>query len=242
MRWDSINSNLASGDSFAFPADLRSILGAAISRSSAVLRHRATIRIARRPAGWPDCGDGAIHGGTSASWVGEPRTLFIYDEYPADFPEAVSDATIDPTMVRALTFDRLEYHGVMQHEASVRSLLLVAEQKGEGGIDQPIPVACKIELYAPGRELPIATSRFSRGPRKSQPGCVKDAFQIYFHLPDAPADGEARLLLDLEAGRVTIVRLVFRPSREIALEAPSFDRYWSGTADVTVPLESSEQR
>ena len=54
---------------------------------------------------------------------------------------------------------------------------------------------------------------------------------------DDPAPSEARFLLDVRAGNVDEVRLVFRPSREVALNEPDFDRYWGGEVDAVVPFE-----
>ena len=48
-------------------------------------------------------------------------------------------------------------------------------------------------------------------------------------------------MLDLIAGKLESVRLVMRPSREVALEQTFFDRYWSGTLDVTVPVRADSQ-
>jgi len=51
----------------------------------------------------------------------------------------------------------------------------------------------------------------------------------------APED-EARLLRGLESGDLKQVRLVFRPSRSLALAWTNADRYWAGTLDASVPL------
>ncbi len=48
---------------------------------------------------------------------------------------------------------------------------------------------------------------------------------------------EVQLLLDLEQGRIGELRVVFEPSRTVARESSSFDRYWNGAIDVTVPLD-----
>ncbi len=55
-------------------------------------------------------------------------------------------------------------------------------------------------------------------------------------LPEKPDPDEAALLLGLDSGKVTRLRLVFRPSRDVALAQPHFDRYWGGTLDVEVPV------
>ena len=50
---------------------------------------------------------------------------------------------------------------------------------------------------------------------------------------------EVQLLLDLEQGRIEELRIQFEPSRTVARESSSFDRYWNGAIDVTVPLVST---
>ena len=52
------------------------------------------------------------------------------------------------------------------------------------------------------------------------------------------AEQEVQLLLDLEQGRIPELRVVFEPSRAVARENSTCDRYWGGTIDVTVPLQS----
>ena len=55
------------------------------------------------------------------------------------------------------------------------------------------------------------------------------------HYPDAAVEG-IRVLLGLASGTLDGLRLVFRPSREVAIDQPDFESYWGGSLDVVVPV------
>ena len=52
-----------------------------------------------------------------------------------------------------------------------------------------------------------------------------------------PSAEEPQFLIDLQSGKIDFLRLVFRPSRKVALDQPEFDRYWGGTIDAEVPVK-----
>jgi hypothetical protein len=65
----------------------------------------------------------------------------------------------------------------------------------------------------------------------------ESVIHLRVRLPKEPPSDEARVVLDLESGKQEQIRLVFRPSRDVALYSQVGDRYWGGTLDVNVPVK-----
>jgi hypothetical protein len=227
----------ATNHSIAASPLLDAVLGDSSSGDSVNLRHRVTFRVARRPDGWTGPEKHLLETGTAWTWTGEPRDHLIYDEYPADYPEPVSGPEIDRRMRAALTPVLAEYTGVQVGDDGVRFLGLLLHYSGDGG---PIPAACLVELRVPGEDRLVGTTGATFDPaEESEPPGTVDRTSIIgtpVLLPEVPDKEEAALLLGLDSGKVTRLRLVFRPSRDQALGQPHYDRYWGGTLDVEVPV------
>jgi hypothetical protein len=211
----------------------------AVERRAVRVKHRATVRVVRYDAAWASPGDIPPYpGGTAAVLEDAERVLLVYDDYPDDYPEPVVDPATDKAMALALTPDRAEFAGVME-DASGRYLLIALFNSRPRG---PLPSACEIDVHVPGGATPVGTATIAiDGAEPPVPGRVVVAAESVLHLrlrlPNEPPPDEARTVLDLESGKQEQLRVVFRPSRQAALEWQVGDRYWGGTLDVTVPVK-----
>ncbi len=203
------------------------VLGDVLARPETSLRHRVTIALARRPAGWDLLsGPSPEPSGARTTWTSPAHTLLVYDRFPAEYPEAVSSPGIDAEMREACTPKSVTYAGI----GSGRRFLLNIEFPTLPA--QPVPAAFDAEISLPGSETVVARSplSFDRGRGGLHLGAS-------FRLADAATDDEQRLLLALDAGRDAEVRLMCRPSRSVALDNSGlFDRYWNGSLDLTVTV------
>ncbi|MHC4470183.1 MAG: serine/threonine-protein kinase [Planctomycetota bacterium] len=219
---------------------LDEVLGESVEADSASIRHRMTVRVGRRPDGWIGPEETPLEGGTAWTWTGGPRSVLIYDEYPEDYPERISDPETDAQMRDALTPDRAEYTGVTVDDGE-RYLGLLLYYTGDGG---PLPAACEVDVIDPESGRLVGTTSNTFEPAEDRmPGEVKrtSIMSCPVLLPAERGKEEAALLLGLDAGKIRKLRLVYRPSREVALGQPHFDRYWGGTLDVIVPLTRGEE-
>ena len=215
--------------------DPGAFLAGTTGRDSVALRHRAKVRVFRAPPGGLPADLATLAGGTVYTWIGPLETVFLYDRYPSDYPEAVSNPETDLRMKATLTPDHVRYRGL--RKGAEREITLSLEiYVGPG----PIPAACEVDLFSPDRGQAIASAEFARGGADDSPdpGTTRRASSdhVPFRLQGDPDGEQARFLLDLESGKAKEVRLLFRPSRRVALTKPDFDRFWAGTLDVTVPV------
>jgi serine/threonine protein kinase len=213
---------------FAFPlSDLIPPQGRSIQ-----VAHRITLVVRRGdestypPGTLPDPARD-LSSGTPCTFLFGPDSLYVYDSWPADYPAAVTDPATDEAMRAAL------------RPSSFRLLTLGPETLlGELLFPQPLhprplPVACEVDLLPPDSDHPIATATLVTRPSTDITGSLTHV--LAFRLPAQPSDAEQRFLLDLDSSTLDSVRLLFRPSRSLALAQPDFDRYWAGTLDITVP-------
>jgi len=220
----------------AVERDLWDVLGERRERDSLRLRHRLRILLTRGRVG--ELPDAAAFETTTRGWPGArwtwtspERTVFVYDDYPADYPSVRSDEELDAELCSVLTparvfFDKLVTSG------GARSLRLGLEY---GTQRASLAACCEAELCDPADGRVLARTRWARNdPRPGGANSVESTQTFYLDFELAEAD--ARLPLELEAGRVASLRLVLRPSRAVALGEPDIDEYWGGTLDVVVPL------
>jgi hypothetical protein len=216
------------------------LLGPGLASPSAEVALRATLRIRRAGRGEGTLGAGVnsdppaaewmAEGGTEARWT-ERRTLFLYDDYPGDYPEAVAGTSADAAMRESL---RPRAISAVRQGPGRRIALDLSGVPPPG----PVPAACEVELLAPASGEVLGRGTWTRPARREEgePGIAFYA-GLGLDLPAEPGEAEQRFLLDLAKGKVASVRLVFRGSRRVALEQTPFDRYWSGSAEFEVPVE-----
>jgi serine/threonine protein kinase len=229
---------------------LQAVLGKALANDSVRVRHRLDEF---------SLSDGQ---GLRREPVPQPtefsQTVFVYDELPADYPEAVSSLELDQRMRALVTPESAQFHGTSSLEGGRKAIQVGLGLPFEA---LPAPVAGELELYRPGEEQPFARGRLvcpaEEAPASSSPIVIRmrpdvrlgnvtwltSLFRgpqpIDFVLEPMAAEKEVQLLLDLQQGRMETVRVVFEPSRTVARESSSFDRYWNGSIDVVVPLTST---
>jgi len=165
----------------------------------------------------------------------ERHAVFLYDDYPEGYPEAVASPRVDAEMQAGLTPDDV-YFGDMG-TARGKSLTLCMSYAPLRA--RTLPVASEIDLLL-GETLIGTAVWTARSTRALSNTNSSYCLALYLH-DETPAGAQQRFLLDANAGGIERVRLVFRPSRSAALEEPDFDRYWAGTLDVTVPVTTPQR-
>ena len=218
---------------FARSFPLASVLDDALMRDAIRVRPVITMGVGRLgPTGVTR----VVDPGTERVWTGPERTLFVYDEYPSDYPELVSDPESDRIMAAVLTPDSVRAgHQVSAGGApGARGLqLTLAFDPAPRG---PLPSAMDVVLLPVDDDRPLGHATLSTQARSTAPDGT-GTITLEFELTEPPSAGEQRLLLALEAGTLDAVRLRMTPSRDAALAEPGFDRYWGGSLDVVVPVE-----
>jgi hypothetical protein len=209
---------------------LQDVLGDALSRDALGVRPVLTMRVGRRgPGGVTQ----VVHPDTTLTWTGPERTLFVYDEYPADFPEVVSDPQTDVVMAGLLRPRHVRYErGAGLAGARRLRMVLVYEPAPRG----PVPVAMDVSLAPADGGEALGLAVLTTSARAKLPEGETFSATLDFELSEPPSAAEQRVLLALEAGSLKAVRLLMRPSRDAALAQPGFDSYWGGTLDITVPV------
>ena len=206
---------------------------------------RVTVRLVRAPADFPSglsfspLPPGSLAGGGRYTWSGPARTLAVYDRYPEDYPSAVSGVEFDAEMTATMHPDALVYQALRSLSPGTRSLeLLMRFDHDRSG---PLPAAYDVELWTVGGSAPVGRTTYTSPATvfdPDGPNETRATTTLLFDLPATPGLDEQRLLLDLEAGRVKTLRLVFTPSRDVALAQPLFDRYWNVPLDLEVPVDT----
>jgi serine/threonine protein kinase len=232
---------------------LKDVLGDALEGGSATLHHRLE-RVELRPVG----GAGGETRLTQQPQKEFAQTVFIYDQLPADYPEAVSNADVDPRMRELLTPTQAQFRGTTSLEGGTKAIRVELGLRTE---KLPLPIAAELKLFRTGAGRPFARGRFvcAEQQESSEPsplvlrvrpvmrtgnlawlsGLFLGPQPIDFVLEPMATEEEVQLLLDLQHGRIESVRVEFEPSRTVARESSYFDRYWNGAIDVTVPLVST---
>jgi hypothetical protein len=217
------------------------LLGEGLRGPTAEVEIRVSLRLCRNPEGAPvpsgKVNEGAPSaawakaGGTTATWSGS-RTVFIYDRFPGDYPEAVSGPEVDDAMRASLRFRSVREI----RQGPGRRLTLDIEDVPAAG---PLPAACEVDLLPETGDDVIGTGVWTRDSAKETYDAGFGGYYAGFgiRIPETPSAEEQRFLLELGAGRVRSVRLRFRPSRTVALEKTAYDRYWGGTFETTLPVE-----
>jgi tRNA A-37 threonylcarbamoyl transferase component Bud32 len=175
--------------------------------------------------------------GTTWTWTGPARTLFVYDEYPADYPALVTGPDLDPRMHRLLTPRHVRYDGASGAPGRrVLRLALVFEPSPRG----PVPAAMDVALRAADVGEPVGWASFTSAGREEMPDGLpvneRATTTLEFALAEPPSAAEQGLLLGLQAGTLSALRLTMTPSRGAALAEPLLDRYWGGEVDEPVPV------
>jgi hypothetical protein len=229
---------------------LREVLGEAIERDSVTLQHRLdSFRLRQAPGR----SGGTIELTRVPNTVSQ--TIFLYDELPADYPEALSNSELDQQMRTLLTPGAAHFEGTRSLEGGKKAI-----QVGLGLLTDnlPAPVAGELALHLVGEDQPFARGRLVCAEKKEPFGPAPVVLRVRpvmragslawlsglfpgpqaidFVLEPMAPEKEVQLLLDLKQGRTAELRVVFEPSRTVARESSPFDRYWNGSIDVTVPL------
>jgi hypothetical protein len=207
----------------------KDVLGEAMAAGHATLRHRATVRLWPWDDEAPREASAAAAGAIACQWTSAEEGVLLYDDYPADYPEAVRTADVDAAMRRSLTPRSMRVAGISTHGRSIQ----LALGFGPAG---PVPAACEVDVILPGSGHKLGSFEHAR-PEQVGNGGSGLSTGLTLALSEQPSEDEQRLLLDLEAGRTATVRLEFRASRRVALDQPGFDRYWGGTHQAEVQLE-----
>jgi len=244
----------ATGSTLRWQVSLRDLLGESLKGDSVTVRHRLE-QVRLRESGADALG--------RIELTREPnvftQTVFIYDELPPDYPAAVSDPEMNQTMRERLTPRQARYIGTRSLEGGRKAIQF---DLGILGIGLPAPAAFEVSLSLPNESVPFARGRFvHRDPLSPAHAArrlmamvqtrVRESGVIWiegygvgpqpidFVLEPLPPEKEVQLLLDLQQGRIEELHVQFEPSRTVARESSSFDRYWNGAIDVTVPLVST---
>jgi serine/threonine protein kinase len=224
--------------------NLWSLLDPASGDTEVSVAHRVTVRVSRPVRGFPENGGGtwslpsesapdweATEGGTEWTWE-RYSSAAVYDDYPPDYPKTLQGPDVDDAVRSAMELTRL---GIMPPEGRRLGIVLYFD-RWEGG--PPVTVAAAVELHAPGGDGPLASGTLLLEPGGMIGRVDRVAFTARLALPAVPDAAEKRAMEDLFLRKTTeSVRLVFRPSRETALEGSLCDAYWGGALDVEVPVE-----
>ncbi|MHC5211489.1 MAG: serine/threonine-protein kinase [Planctomycetota bacterium] len=226
--------DLQSGDSGgttylrSFP--LETVLGESLLNDAIGIRPVIQMRLGRRGAGGITY---VAEADTTYAWTGPERTLFVYDEYPDDFPTLVSAPETDALMSSLLTPRHVRYdRGTGAPGARNLRMTLSFEPAPRG----PVPSAMEVLLAPVDGGETLGRAEFTNTARATVPDHETGTSTLDFELSEPPSDAEQRILLALEAGSLKEVRLVMRPSRDLALAEPAFDSYWGGSLDLRVPV------
>lgn len=160
-----------------------------------------------------------------------------YDDYPAEYPEAVSGADEDAQMRECLTPAVVHYTSVRnmgdptgKQRQALKFMFVFRHQGG------PLPVACEVEVRHLATGTVLGVFDFVHGACPT-PSVALWASGAWVPLGALPPEEEARMLLVLNAGKTVPLQFIFRPSRRVALEQTIFDRYWAGTLDIRADLD-----
>ena len=169
-----------------------------------------------------------------ATWPLPETVLFVYDSYPEDYPQRLSNPQLDAVMATAYHPDSVTYQGLGMVGSTGRSLNLKLSYTLDGEV-QLEPMAGRYELILPEEDEAFAWTTYSTLGTQGAPG--ESSTQLSFSLPETPTAYQERALLDLNAGKECAVRLVYVPEREVALEQPDVDAYWAGRLDIPITLQ-----
>jgi len=233
---------------------LEEILGDASTADAVTVTPRITFVLARAgttpplvPPPAPPAGQGAgtawpgeaprpmPEGGTRWVWDGAPRTLFLYDAYPADYPRAVADERTDALMRASCTPSSVAW--VRGSEAGDgRELQLMLRFEHGGG--RPLDGAFEVELLSPAGDHALASATLVL---EAAPGGTASDYLLVglpFALDGPPSEEEQLLLVALQGGSERTVPVRLRGSRDVALREPHLNSFWSGSVDAAVPVGS----
>jgi len=222
--------------------DLRDAVPDALAADSFELDHRITVRLLPRHAtgGEQPRPPSALElsGGTVAVWDAPARTIFVYDSYPADYPERVEDSQLDEVLAASFSAPTsVMFEGTGSAGAAQRSLTLVLTFELEAARRGP-PLAGMLELLLPecdgGAVLSSCALQLQPLPEGATSGVTRP--RLEFDLPAELDACQERAVLHITHGTRETVRLRFRADREVALGDPTLDRYWGGSFEADVPL------
>lgn len=250
------------GGRYFISVDLREELGDALAKSSVELHYRVTCAALSRPLGRMPVpgqpitaktverlgGIEALSSGLSIDTL-EPaqpfdpiievarsdvRRLLIYEDFPADYPEAISSPEIDAVMTKAFTPTeiRVGNPGAAGHGVSLFvNLAFAAPFEGDA-----LHVAGDAELRRVDTDEIVGVSRLVM----TRPDAFPLVVGTYFELtPQMTLVDAEQISRDVAEGKLDKFRFVLRPSREAALERSVINEYWAGELDVTVSAKSN---
>ena len=215
-------------------------------RASLHVAHRVTIRVFRL-----EDGESVEHGmpigsapgqfpldvdrGTSRQWTFPEQSVFCYDEYPADFPEALSDPALRDAAQWMLTpeyvvFDRTQ-------SSPTGGSIFVIMHYAAGPTRTAVPLAGNLELLASGSDAVIASGEMRIGGRSYAMSRRGGTMRFV----DEQSEASQRFLLAWAQRDLQEVRLVLRPSRAVALRENPMPRYWAEPVEVTVPVHYEDR-
>jgi hypothetical protein len=203
--------------------------GASPAAAAVQVAQRLRIKLMKKPEGWVygrpplqspfDAGEV----GTETAVVIDPVGFFVYDDYPADYPFVVNNDTLNAVAERAYTPDSLAFDWLQTTDGQ-RKLAITLVHKRSVRCD--IPMASRLQLLDDNGVL-RAEGELVRDVREVGEE-YGSRLTVVLNLVGEPESSEQLFLLDLQAGNMESVELVFAPSRDVALSAPGLDRYWGG--------------
>lgn len=210
-------------------------------RASLRVAHRVTIRVFRL-----EDGERLEHGmpigsapgqfpldvdrGTSRQWTFPEQSVFCYDEYPADFPEALSDPALRDAARWMLTPEHVVFDRIQSSPTGGSSLVMLHFAKAPS--QAVVPLAGVFELLSPDGDVVIATASLRLAGRSRKASVIG----VGMRFDDAQSEALQRFLLALTQRDLQEVRFVLRPSRAVALRGDPLPRYWAEPVEVTVPV------
>ncbi len=203
------------------------------------VRHRLRARVLRRTAAMVDRQSltveeaEALDQGNLGEWTWPAQTLFVYDEYPADYPERIQETEHAEAMQHALTPRKVSVQAIGDRWMTI-GFLYEADQAVRA-----LPSAFDIELRDEATRELLATAELyvEKSLDNINPDYRGTMMRYFsFEMPAEPTEAEASFLLGVRSGDLESVLLNFRASRDVALGEPDLDRYWDADFEAVVPL------
>jgi hypothetical protein len=171
-----------------------------------------------------------VESGTFKQWGFPVQAVFCFDDYPADYPEAVSDPELRDAAQRTLSPGHVVFGSVQGAPAG--GAFFVRLMYSWDGVRSAVPLAGELDLLASGSEEVLASAPLRLLGKPDGYGEIG----VSMSFADGASQARQRFLLLLAQGDVQEVRLVLRPSRAVALRGNPMSRYWAEPVDVTVPV------
>lgn len=189
-----------------------------------------------------------IESGTAATWV-VYRNILLFDEYPADYPSAVTEHDLDQAMLPYLAPDRFN---ASIWKDSVSLFLQYKDRPWTWWSQLPLALAMEVDLVLPESDRVVHTARVLRVPEiptSDLPRSITSHVRVGFeNLATISAEGaeafdrfeSQRASREFEGNAPVEFILRFRPSRDVAFDSHSTDRYWGRVVDLPLSFDAEQ--